>query len=60
MTVDMKGSVNNAELPPRIDGLPAVLVHFAEVDRYGMIDGKHRANRWRSVPGNCAVLVIHA
>lgn len=50
--------VNNAQLPPRLDGLPITLVRFGE--RYGIIDGKHRLNRWRHQPGNYAVLVIHA
>jgi hypothetical protein len=58
MTVDMVGVINNAILPPRLDGLPAVLVKFG--DRYGMIDGKHRVNRWKHVEGNYAVLVVNA
>lgn len=58
MTVDMVGGINNAILPPRMDGLPAVLVKFG--NRYGMIDGKHRVNRWKHVEGNYAVLVVHA
>lgn len=56
MTVDMVDGVNNAALPPRIDGLPAVVVRFG--DRVGMIDGKHRANRWKQTPGQYAVLVV--
>jgi hypothetical protein len=58
MTVDMDGATNNATLPPRVDGLPAVVVKFG--NRYGMIDGKHRANRWKETPGLYAVLVVHA
>lgn len=56
MTVDMVDGVNNAALPPRVDGLPAVVVRFG--DRIGMIDGKHRANRWKQTPGQYAVLVV--
>lgn len=56
MTEDWVRGVNNAQLPPRVDGLPAVLVKFG--DRFGMIDGKHRANRWKRVPGDYAVLVV--
>lgn len=56
MTSDWVDGVNNAQLPPRVDGLPAVMVKFGS--RYGMIDGKHRANRWKRVPGDYAVLVI--
>lgn len=56
MTVDMVRGVNNAQLPPRVDGLPAVVVQFG--DRFGMIDGKHRANRWARTPGHYAVLVV--
>ena len=58
MTVDMVGGLNNATLPPRLDGMPLALVRFG--DRFGMIDGKHRANRWRHVHGRYAALVIHA
>lgn len=58
VTVDMVAGVNNATLPPRLDGLPAVFVKFG--DRYGIIDGKHRANRWKLGGGPWAVLVIHA
>jgi hypothetical protein len=58
VTVDMVKGVNNATLPPRVDGLPIVLVKFG--DRYGIIDGKHRANKWKQVPGNYAVYIIHA
>lgn len=56
MTADWVGGVNNAELSPRVEGLPAVLVQFGE--RFGMIDGKHRANRWKRTPGQYAVLVV--
>lgn len=56
MTADLVGGVNNAQLPPRVDGLPAVLVQFGS--RFGMIDGKHRANRWKKVPGRYAMLVV--
>lgn len=58
VTVDMVAGVNNATLPPRLDGLPAVFVKFG--DRYGIIDGKHRVNRWKLGGGPWAVLVIHA
>jgi hypothetical protein len=58
MTVDICGNVNNAILPPRLEGLPLAVVRFG--DRYGMIDGKHRANKWKHMLGNYAVLVIHA
>jgi len=54
--VDMVNGVNNATLPPRLDGLPATMVRVG--DRVGMIDGKHRANRWKAFPGRYAVLVI--
>lgn len=56
MVSDWVNGVNNAQLPPRLDGLPAVLVKLGE--RYGMIDGKHRANRWKRTPGQYAVLVV--
>lgn len=56
MTADWVDGMNNAQLPPRVDGLPAVLVRFGE--RFGMIDGKHRANRWKQTPGQYAVLVV--
>ena len=56
MAVDWVDGVNNAQLPPRVDGLPAAVVQFGE--RFGMIDGKHRANRWKRVPGEYAVLVV--
>jgi hypothetical protein len=56
MVSDWVDGVNNAQLPPRVDGLPAALVRFGE--RLGMIDGKHRANRWKRVAGQYAVLVI--
>lgn len=58
VTVDMVAGVNNATLPPRLDGLPAVFVKLG--DRYGIIDGKHRVNRWKLGGGPWAVLVIHA
>lgn len=58
MTADWVNGVNNAQLPPRVDGLPAALVRFGE--RFGMIDGKRRANRWSRVPGDYAVLVVNA
>lgn len=58
VTVDMVKGVNNAQFPPRLDGLPAVFVKFG--DRYGIIDGKHRVNRWKLGGGPWAVLVIHA
>lgn len=57
MTVDMVGGVNKSTLPPRVDGLPAVVVDFGD-GRLGMIDGKHRSNRWKMRPGEYAVLVI--
>lgn len=41
---------------PRCYGLPAAVIRFG--DRYGMIDGKHRANQWRKWPGMYAVLVV--
>ena len=56
MTADWVDGVNNAQLPPRVEGLPAVMVQFGE--RFGMIDGKHRANRWKRTPGLYAVLVV--
>lgn len=56
MTADWVDGVNNAQLPPRVDGLPAAVVRFG--DRFGMIDGKHRANRWKRTPGKYAVLVV--
>lgn len=56
MTADWVDGVNNAALPPRVEGLPAAMVKFG--DRFGMIDGKHRANRWKRTPGQYAVLVI--
>lgn len=58
MTSDLVNGTDNATLPPRVDGLPAAMVKYG--DRYGMIDGKHRANRWKRVPGLYAVLVVHA
>ena len=58
MSVDMADGVNNATLPPRIDGLPLVMVKLR--NWLGMIDGKHRANKWRHIPGKYAVLVVHA
>lgn len=58
MVIDMHGATNNAQLPPRVDGLPAVVLRFG--NRLGMIDGKHRAHRWRHVPGRYAVLVIES
>lgn len=56
MVADWVNGVNNAQLPPRVDGLPVVVVRYGE--RFGMIDGKHRANRWARVPGDYAVLVV--
>lgn len=56
MTADWVDGVNNAQLPPRVEGLPAVMVKFGH--RFGMIDGKHRTNRWKLTPGQYAVLVI--
>lgn len=58
MTVDICGNTNNATLPPRLEGLPLAVIRFG--DRVGMIDGKHRANKWKHLLGNYAVLVIHA
>lgn len=56
VTVGIVGGVNNAQIPPRVDGLPIVIIQFG--GRFGMIDGKHRANRWKHAPGHYAVLVI--
>lgn len=58
MSVDMVDGVNNATLPPRIEGLPLAVVKLR--NWLGMIDGKHRANKWRHIPGKYAVLVVHA
>lgn len=58
MIEDVVGGVNNALVPPRLEGLPAVFVRLGH--RYGIIDGKHRVNRWKHLDGNFAVLVIHA
>lgn len=58
LTVDMVNGTNNATLAPRLDGLPAAMVRFG--DKYGIIDGKHRVNRWKLGGGPWAVLVIHA
>lgn len=59
MTWDVKDGVNNAALPPRVDGMPPVVIKFAG-GKYGMIDGKHRANRWKNLPGTYAMLVVDA
>lgn len=56
---DMVNGVNNATLPPRMDGLPLVLARFPG-DRYGWVDGKHRANKWIKAPGMYAVYVLEA
>ena len=58
ISTDMDGDTNNAQLAPRVDGLPLVMVKFGT--RYGMLDGKHRAHRWKQVPGRYAVLVIES
>lgn len=58
LLVEMVGDTNNATLPPRVDGLPIVLIRFGF--RYGIIDGKHRINRWSQWPGTYAVLVVEA
>lgn len=58
MVKDVVRGVNNATVPPRLNGLPLVLIKFGDV--YGMLDGKHRANKWRHAEGRYAALVIHA
>lgn len=58
MTRDMVNGTNNAQLQPRIDGLPLCVIDFD--GRRGMIDGKHRANQWRHRPGRYPVLVVEA
>jgi hypothetical protein len=56
VTVDLVNGTNNAVLPPRLDGLPPVFVRFGE--KLGILDGKHRVNRWKDGVGPWAVLVI--
>lgn len=58
LTVDMVDGKNNALLPPRVDGLPAVMVRFSK--GFGIIDGKHRANQWKQRPGEYAVIVVES
>jgi hypothetical protein len=58
VSVDIVDGTNNAKRPPRIDGLPIALIRFGE--RLGLLDGKHRAHRWASVPGRYAVLVVES
>lgn len=58
MSVDVVGDVNNAQIAPRIDGLPLVAIRFGS--RVGLLDGKHRAHKWAQVPGQYAVLVLES
>lgn len=54
---DWHREINNATLPPRVDGLPIALIVFPNAKKLGFLDGKHRAHRWRHVPGEYAVLM---
>lgn len=58
LLIEIVGGINNATIPPRCDGLPIIVIRFGE--KFGMIDGKHRANKWKHIPGNYAVLVIES
>jgi hypothetical protein len=51
--------VNMATTPPRVEGLPIAVVYFGQ-GRFGFIDGKHRANKWKQFPGTYAVYVCDA
>lgn len=42
----LEAQATNLYLPPAVDGLPPVLVRFAEQRVLGVIDGKHRLARW--------------
>lgn len=56
---DEADGVDNAVVPPRVDGLPIALVRFGS-GQYGIIDGKHRANKWKYMTGEFAAYLIHA